>query len=95
MTTILPPAVRDGLNKLNEEELRELNRRVVARLNLLHKARQIKALAKFNLGDRAYFINEGRKVIGTVTRLNQRSVSFLADDGHSWTIAPGLLTLIE
>jgi GH24 family phage-related lysozyme (muramidase) len=82
------------LNKLNEEELRELNRRVVARLNLLHKARQIKSLAKFNIGDRAYFTNDGQKVFGIITRLNQRSVSFVTEDGRRWTISPALLTLV-
>ena len=94
MSIILPPAMQDELNKLNEEELRELNRRIVAGLNLLHKARSLKSLAKFNVGDRVYFINEGRRTIGTISRLNQRSASVNLDEGGRWTVAPGLLNLI-
>jgi len=43
--SILPPQVQDALNQFNEEQLRELNQRVVARLNLLHKARSLTSLA--------------------------------------------------
>ncbi len=92
--SILPPEVYDELNKFDEEQLRELNRRVVARLNLFQKARNLKSLAKFNIGDRIYFIHEGRKMTGTVIRLNQKSASVHLDEGGHWTVAPGFLSLL-
>ncbi len=92
MFELLSQDIENILNKLNEEQLHELNHRVVTKLNLFHKAKRLQALAKFNVRDRAYFIDNGHKISGTITRLNQKSVSFLDDHGSRWTVAPGLLT---
>jgi hypothetical protein len=82
------------LNRLSEEDLRLLNRMVVERLKLYHKAEDLKEMARFNLIDRVYFEHDRRRITGTVTRLNRRSVTVMTDDGHKWTVAPSLLTRI-
>lgn len=51
-------------------------------------------LPRFNLGDRVYFLYEGRKMLGTITKPNQKSASIKLDDGRQWLMAPGLLTKI-
>ena len=44
--------------------------------------------------DRVYFTNNGEKIIGTVVRLNQKTVSVDADNGGQWRIAPDFLTKV-
>lgn len=84
----------DLILKLNEEQLRLINRKIIERLKLIHRAKSSVSLARFNLGDRVYFTYEGRKIIGTITRLNQKSASIKLDDGRQWLVAPGLLIKI-
>ncbi len=92
--SILPPQVQDALNQFNEEQLRELNRRVVERLKFFHKARSLKSLAKFNVGDKIYFIHDGIRKTGIIIRLNQKSASVHLDDGSHWTVEPGFLNFL-
>lgn len=91
MTNILAE-VDELILKLNEEQLRLINRKIVERLKLIHRAKSSVSLARFNLGDRVYFIYEGRKMLGTITKLNQKSASIKLDDGRQWLVSPGLLT---
>ena len=79
------------LNRLSEEDLRLLNRMVVERLKLYHKARDLKGLAKFNLIDRVYFTHEGKQITGIVMKLNRRSVTIRTADGHQWNVSPAFL----
>ena len=90
----LPSVVNNLLLELNEEQLRELNHKVVERLKLVHRAKSVMSMAKFNLLDEVYFIHNGEKKIGTVIRLNPRSVTVALNDGHEWRIAPEFLTKI-
>jgi len=82
------------LLKLNEEQLRELNRKIVERLKLIHRAKSAVSMAKFNLNDRVFLVHDNKKLIGTVIRLNPRSVTVNMDDGRQWRIAPEFLTKI-
>ncbi|TSC55708.1 MAG: Uncharacterized protein G01um101418_729 [Parcubacteria group bacterium Gr01-1014_18] len=79
------------LNRLSEDDLRLLNRMVVERLKLYHKVRDLKNLAQFNVMDRVCFNSEGRQIVGIVIKLNRRSVTLRADDGHQWNVSPALL----
>jgi hypothetical protein len=80
------------LNRLSEEDLRLLNRMVVERLKLYHKARDLKGLAKFNLMDKVCFDYEGKRITGRVLKLNRRSVTIRTDDGRQWNVSPAFLT---
>lgn len=90
----LPSAVNNLLLTLNEDQLRQLNYKVIERLNLIRRAKSAMSMAKFNLLDRVYFVHNGGKKMGTVTRLNSKTVSVTLDDGHEWRIAPEFLTKI-
>jgi len=79
------------LNRLSEEDLRLLNRMVVERIKLYHKARDLKGLAKFNLMDRVYFTHEGKQITGIVMKLNRRSVTIRTAEGKRWNVSPGFL----
>jgi len=90
----LPIQIDDLLLKLDENQLRTLNDKVCARLNLVNRAKNTVFMARFNILDRVYFMNNNRKLIGTITRLNQKSVSVDLDDGAQWRVNPRSLTKI-
>ncbi len=84
------------LTQLTEAELVALNHRVVERIKLLRQSRCNVSMARFNLGDRVSFQPEcGHVVVGTVVRLNQKSVTVVNGEGHHWRVGPSLLTHVE
>jgi hypothetical protein len=81
------------LSKLSEQELRDLNRRVVERIKLLHQTRCYQHMATFNPGDNVSFVaDDGRVIAGTIVRFNQKTVTLVAADGHRWRVSPSLLS---
>jgi hypothetical protein len=84
------------IDKLNESELIDLNRRIVERLRFMRLARAHVAMLQFRIGERVTFQPEGRwPIVGTVVRYNKKSVSVDASDGTRWTVSPQLLTSME
>jgi hypothetical protein len=80
------------IDKLTEDELVDLNRRVVARLNFFNDARTHKAMLQFSVGDRVAFQPDGKpQVSGVITRYNRKTVTVLADDGLQWNVSPRFL----
>ncbi len=79
---------------MNEEQLRALNCKVIERLKLISRVKSAVSMKDFNLMDRVYFNDKGKRVVGTIIRLNQKSVSVKTDDGHDWLISPCMLTKI-
>ncbi len=92
--TVLPGKLERIIVDLDEPQLRLLNRLVVERLKMLHKVRDLRSLSQFQPMDRACFLREGRRIMGTITRLNRRTVSLVTDDGHHWNVSPAFLTKI-
>ena len=88
----LPAQVNNLLLQLNEEQLKELNYKIVERIKLFRRAKNARSMAKFNLLDRVYFIHNGERKIGVVIRLNPRSVTVNLGNGNEWRIAPDFLT---
>jgi hypothetical protein len=70
------------LTDYTEEELIELNRRIVERLRSLHQQRRYQEMARFNLGDTVSFTAEaGRTVAGKVIRANAKTITILSSTG--------------
>jgi hypothetical protein len=81
------------LAKLSEDELIELNRRIVERLQLLRSAKSLAQLAQFSVGMVVEFDTEdGRTIRGTVSRLNQRTATVVTALGR-WRVSPSLLRM--
>jgi hypothetical protein len=79
------------LTKLSEDELLELNRRIVERLRLLRSAKSLTQVARFSVGMIVEFhASDGRRVTGTIARLNQQTVTVVAATGR-WRVSPSLL----
>ena len=81
------------IDSLSEDELIELNHKVVARLRFLHQMRSHSAMLDFRIGERVKFHPDGRPVVfGTLTRYNKKTVTVVTDAGENWNVAPGLLS---
>ncbi len=88
--------VAEALRRMNEEDLRFLNRLIVERLKLIAQARSTAMLAHFSVGDRVSFQSHtGERKTGAVIRLNKKTASIVTDDGQQWNVHPGLLSPTE
>lgn len=84
------------IDLLTEEELIELNHRIVERLKMLSQMRVHQKMLDFKVGQKVWFTApDGRKVTGTLTRHNQKTVTIVSEDGHRWNVSPGFLKPVE
>src|SRR5262245_34348499 len=80
------------IDKLTEEELIDLNHRIVERLRFLNQMRAHSQMLDFKVGDRVTFQPQGRSpVVGILTRYNKKTVTVITDSGQHWNVAPGFL----
>lgn len=80
------------IDQLSEEELIDLNNRVVARLRFLNQMRAHSQTLDFRIGDRFTFHPERHPpLFGIVTRYNRKSVTVITNAGQRWNVAPRLL----
>lgn len=83
------------LKDLSEHELVILNRMIVERLRLMHKATSLLHLTKFNIGDRVSWDgSDGVIRTGVIIRLNNRTASVKTGDEGYWKVSPQLLRRI-
>jgi hypothetical protein len=81
------------LTKLSEDELIDLNRRIVERLQLMRSAKSLAQLARFSVGMAVEFdTDDGRTVSGTVARLNRQTATIVAASGR-WRVSPSRLRM--
>jgi hypothetical protein len=84
------------IDRLTEDELIDLNNRIVARLRFLNQMRAHSQMLDFRIGDRVTFQPEGRPAMfGVITRYNKKTLTVITDSGQHWNVAPGLLRKIE
>jgi hypothetical protein len=80
------------IDKLSEDELTDLNNRIVARLRFLNNMRAHSQMLDFKIGGRITFQPEGRPpLIGIITRYNKKMATVTPDGGQHWNVAPELL----
>jgi hypothetical protein len=88
-------AAVEAIRRMNEDDLRFLNRLIVERLKLIGQARSTTMLARFSVGDRVSFQSPtGERKSGVIIRLNKKTASIATDDGHHWNVHPGYLTSV-
>lgn len=84
------------LTKYTEQELLELNRRIIERIRFLRQGRCRESILEFHVGDRVSFSPEcGHEVTGTIVRLNRKSVTVASSDGGQWRVAPGFIRKVS
>jgi hypothetical protein len=84
------------LSELSEAELVSLNHKIIERLRFLRDVKAHHHMQELRPGDQVSFNPEpGRKVTGTILRLNRKSVS-LVDSSHvHWRVSPSLVSRVE
>jgi len=84
------------INSFTENELIDLNRRIVERLRFLSQTRAHNKMLEFKVGDRVSFKTDDRAALcGVLTKYNKKTVTVITDNGEHWNVAPGLLTLAK
>jgi hypothetical protein len=84
------------IDSLSEEDLIELNHKIVARLRFLSQMRSHSAMLDFRIGERVKFSPGGRPdMVGILTQYNKKTVTVITDSGEHWRVAPGLLSKVE
>ncbi len=84
------------ITALSEDELIDLNRRIVERLRFLSQTRAHHKMLEFKVGDRVTFKPDDRPALsGVLTKYNKKTVTIITDNGEHWNVAPGLLTLAK
>lgn len=85
-----------NIDKLSVGDLMDLNRRIVERIKFLDSIHSYNEMLKFNPGDKVSFEPPGRgRLLGTLIKYNQKTVSILTEDGHRWNVAPSLVTKLK
>ena len=85
-----------NIDKLSEEELIDLNHRIVERLRFLNQMHAHSQMLDFRIGERVTFQPERRPpLIGMLTRYNKKTVTVITDNGQHWNVAPSLLRKAE
>jgi len=80
------------LEGLTSHELTILNKMVVDRIRLMHKAGALISMSKLHVGDHVSWDgSDGIVRTGIVTRLNQKTVSVKTEDNGYWNVSPQLL----
>jgi hypothetical protein len=80
------------IDQLTEEELIDLNHKIVERLRFLSQMRAHSQMLDFKIGDRVAFQPQGRPpVVGMLTRYNRKTVTVITDSGQHWNVASGFL----
>jgi len=79
------------IEKLSLEELLDVNRRIVRRIEYLHGLKTRAHLDRFEVGDRVSFQSDGRAVEGIVVRVNRKTLSVKTKDAR-WNIHPRFVT---
>ncbi|MFH2045514.1 MAG: hypothetical protein ABIK92_10255 [Pseudomonadota bacterium] len=84
------------IDKFTEEELIDLNHRIVERLKFLESMHHHKEMLRFSIGEQVSFEPPGRgRFIGTLVKYNKKSVTVITDSGQKWTVSPHLLSKVK
>jgi len=84
------------IDTLTEQELIELNHKIVERLKFLESMRAHNEMITFNIGETVSFSPPGRgELTGILVKYNQKTVTILTEDGQKWNVSPHLLKRVE
>ena len=85
-----------NIDELTEEELIDLNHRIVERLKFLESYHTHKEMMEFSPGDQVSFKPAGqKKKTGTLVKFNKKTVTVITDTGQKWNVSPHLLTKVK
>jgi len=84
------------IDNLPEDELIELNRRIVERLKFLETLHTHNEMMQFTPGEQVSFEPPGRgRRIGTLVKFNKKTVTVITESGQKWNVSPHLLSKVK
>jgi len=85
-----------NIDDLSEEELIELNHKIVERLKFLEMMHNHNDMMQFRPGDKVSFEPAGRgRQIGTLIKYNKKTVTVITENGQKWNVSPHLLSKVK
>lgn len=85
-----------NIDELTEDELIELNHRVVERLKFLESFYTHKEMMQFNPGEQVSFDPPGKdRQIGTLVKFNKKTVTVITESGQKWNVSPHVLNKVK
>jgi hypothetical protein len=85
-----------NIDNLSEEELIELNHKIVERLKFLETMHTHNEMMQFNPGEQVSFEPPGRgRQIGTLVKFNKKTVTVISEAGQKWNVSPHLLSKVK
>ena len=83
-------------DKLTEQELIELNHKIVERIKFLQSMRVHSNMMEFSIGERVSFSpSHSVTLYGTIAKYNKKTVTIFTDEGEKWNVPPSLLNKVE
>ena len=84
------------IDNLTEDELVELNHRIVERLKFLETFHTHNEMMQFNPGEHVSFQPSGRsRKFGTLVKFNKKTVTVITESGQKWNVSPHLLKKVK
>ena len=84
------------IDHLTEDELIELNHRIVERLKFLESMHTHKEMMRFSPGEKVSFEPPGSgRQIGTLVKYNKKTVTVITESGQKWNVSPHLLSKVK
>jgi len=85
-----------NIDNLTEEQLVELNHKIVERLKYLETMHTHNEMMQFRPGDGVTFEAPGReRKIGTLVKFNKKTVTVITENGQKWNVSPHLLSKVK
>ena len=83
--------MRINIDNLTENELIELNHRIVERLKFLDSMRAHAEMMEFSIGEKIRFRRRGEEVVGILAKYNKKTVTVITEEGQTWNVSPHLI----
>ena len=85
-----------NIDQLSEQELIDLNHRIVERLKFLESVHTHNEMMQFSPGEQVSFRPPGRnRQIGTIIKYNKKTVTIITESGQRWNVSPHLLRKVK
>ncbi len=85
-----------NIDNLTEQELSDLNFRIVERLKFLQSMHAHSEMMQFSPGEKVSFEPSGReRQIATLVKFNRKTVTVITESGERWNVSPHLLSKVK
>jgi hypothetical protein len=85
-----------NIDNLSEDELTELNYKIVERLKFLETMHTHNEMMQFIPGEQVTFDPPGReRKIGMLVKFNKKTVTIITESGQKWNVSPHLISKVK